>query len=370
MRTLLFFGFLIAAASCSAVPKLEEQTITEQKTEEVAETEEITLEACLEVEIPPEHCWEVLQTGCESENPDACFRVAKAALKDSPELYREGMEKACKAGSKVACSARHNIAIDAKLPDYQTSCDSGDPWACLKAGTVLDRSKERLMSCTSLNSTDVGTCAAGDARGCWASAASLFLAPEYQNTIREFSVGWNTMYSQLRKGGVNDSSFAELVASCRDGDAVSCLDAADFIGKTEPTQKDLACIAGLTSQLCRPDLEWGCHSPLYLITPGNGGRLSQSDVWNAIHAIFPEVNECYRTQLGKNPGIKGDVKVEFEVTLNSTVSSAFVSNTTLHDEATENCILGVIRQIVFPKPRGGKVTVVFPFRLSPEKAIE
>lgn len=347
MRT-LFWGFLIAAvASCSAVPKTEQETVTNVVVEH-SRAGSVTLE-------------EALRVGCTTENPDACFWVAKEALKKSPELYQEGMEKACKAGSRMACSARHNIAIDAKLPEYQTSCDSGDPWACLKAGTVLDRSKERLMSCTNLNSTDVGTCAAGDARGCWASAASLFLAPEYQNTIREFSVGWNTMYSQLRKGGVNNSSFAELVASCRDGDAVSCLDAADFIGKTEPTQKDLACIAGLTSQLCRPDLDWGCQSPLYLIKPGEGGVLWKDEIRSAMRLIRPAIQKCYEVEFQKSLELKGHVIVRFVIAHNGSVSSAVVTETTLHNEATENCVLELVRQHSFPKPRGGIVIVNYPF---------
>lgn len=73
---------------------------------------------------------------------------------------------------------------------------------------------------------------------------------------------------------------------------------------------------------------------------------------------------CYETGLKKNPGLGGQVTMNFEINGAGDLNFAKVQKTSLDNAEVENCISQKMMTWKFPKPRGGvAVKVSYPFVL-------
>jgi TonB family protein len=92
------------------------------------------------------------------------------------------------------------------------------------------------------------------------------------------------------------------------------------------------------------------------------GGLSQEVVGRYIQRYYAQIKFCYERELTKNPNLYGKVAVTFTIAGNGRVSEAQVIQTSMHNPNCEECILRVIRRMVFPTPQGGgQVIVTYPF---------
>lgn len=94
------------------------------------------------------------------------------------------------------------------------------------------------------------------------------------------------------------------------------------------------------------------------------GGLDKNEVDAVIKRHEGEIRYCYEQGLQTNPKLSGRVSMKFFIASNGYVSTANISNTSLHSRQVENCITGRLKTWKFPNPRGGVVVKVnYPFVL-------
>lgn len=99
------------------------------------------------------------------------------------------------------------------------------------------------------------------------------------------------------------------------------------------------------------------------------GTLTKSEISTTIKAAMPKVKYCYEKELAKNPALAGALKVKFAVLPSGLVETAMA--TTAFEENVDSCVLNIINELEFPKPKGdGRVIVVYPFNFKATKAAE
>jgi hypothetical protein len=118
-----------------------------------------------------------------------------------------------------------------------------------------------------------------------------------------------------------------------------------------------------------PDRKLASHVPTDPTLAGAStvsGRLARNKIRDVVRANFEVFKKCYEAGLKKNPDLKGGVKVRFVVGRDGRVLSAAVQEQTLPDEVTVQCIVEAYKTLVFPRPEGGIVTVVYPIVFATE----
>jgi len=91
------------------------------------------------------------------------------------------------------------------------------------------------------------------------------------------------------------------------------------------------------------------------------GQLAREKVAKVIQQHQGEIQGCYERELLSNAGLAGKVTFEWTITRQGDVSGAREKSSTLNSAAVSNCILKIIRGMSFPKPKGGSVTISYPF---------
>jgi TonB family protein len=91
-------------------------------------------------------------------------------------------------------------------------------------------------------------------------------------------------------------------------------------------------------------------------------NLDRGEVARVVRRNISRFRFCYERALGAEPGLEGKVGVRFTIAPEGRVALAELAESTLGSPAVEACVLGVMRSLEFPRPRGGGVAVVlYPF---------
>jgi hypothetical protein len=94
------------------------------------------------------------------------------------------------------------------------------------------------------------------------------------------------------------------------------------------------------------------------------GGLDRSVVQATIAKYLSQVRACYETGLKTNPGLGGQVTMNFEINGQGDLNFAKVQKSSLDSSEVEQCISQRMMTWKFPKPRGGvAVKVSYPFVL-------
>lgn len=97
--------------------------------------------------------------------------------------------------------------------------------------------------------------------------------------------------------------------------------------------------------------------------PNAQGDLDKAIIRRYIKRNIQKITYCYEKQLLAKPGLSGTVQTQFFITPNGNVASASGSGV---DPEVANCVAQVIKNIEFPKPKGGGgVQVNYPFTFRP-----
>lgn len=92
------------------------------------------------------------------------------------------------------------------------------------------------------------------------------------------------------------------------------------------------------------------------------GGLDKDVIARVIKQHQNEIKYCFEVELQKNPALAGKVAVNFIIEGTGAVSEASVTETSLGNANTEQCMLTKIKRWKFPQPVGGGiVTVNFPW---------
>ncbi len=93
-----------------------------------------------------------------------------------------------------------------------------------------------------------------------------------------------------------------------------------------------------------------------------GDGLSKRLVGEHLARRWNQFKFCYSRQLDREPNLWGKVTVNFTISGDGRVNEALVLNSSLNNTNVEECVLRVIRRIIFPQPKGGgEVIVTYPF---------
>ena len=96
------------------------------------------------------------------------------------------------------------------------------------------------------------------------------------------------------------------------------------------------------------------------------GNLSKAVVASVLKRYSKRFVHCYSKSLARNPDLSGAVKVRIVISQEGTVDAVSVKGTTLRAKAVEDCVVGEIKYIRFPKPRGGgQVETIVPLVFRP-----
>lgn len=111
------------------------------------------------------------------------------------------------------------------------------------------------------------------------------------------------------------------------------------------------------------------------------GRLPPAKIQTVVRSNFPKLRACYEDGLRRDPALQGRVAVRFVIGREGKVTEAHDatsdpiptdatapagSSTTppMPDKKVSACVVSRMLELVFPKPEGGVVTVVYPINFS------
>ena len=102
------------------------------------------------------------------------------------------------------------------------------------------------------------------------------------------------------------------------------------------------------------------------ISMSGPGTLSESEIEKALAKFASKFQFCYEKSLMSDSTLGGNVRLQWNIDPGGGVSAAKVVQSQMNNTELHNCILGVLRQVPFPSPKGGSVTAkkTFNFKSS------
>lgn len=94
------------------------------------------------------------------------------------------------------------------------------------------------------------------------------------------------------------------------------------------------------------------------------GHLGRGEIQRVVNAHVHQVQACYERQLMKDPSLGGKITLEWVIASSGGVSSVRVKQSTVRSSDVASCIQSAVRGWKFPSPKGGAVTVTYPFAFS------
>ena len=91
------------------------------------------------------------------------------------------------------------------------------------------------------------------------------------------------------------------------------------------------------------------------------GSLSRGEVVEVINRSIGRIQRCYEQALSSEPELSGRVSFAWTIQPNGSVAGVRQAGGSLGSGRATTCIAGVVRGLRFPRPRGGAVSVTFPF---------
>ncbi len=80
----------------------------------------------------------------------------------------------------------------------------------------------------------------------------------------------------------------------------------------------------------------------------------------------PDVRLCFRALLRKDKKASGRVVLRFLVGEDGTVEETVILSGTTLPRETAQCVADVVKTTQFPKPKGGKARITYPWEFSAE----
>ncbi len=105
-------------------------------------------------------------------------------------------------------------------------------------------------------------------------------------------------------------------------------------------------------------------SPAALSAPEPRTSIDREAVKAVIMKHARLIRACYESALRRRPDLEGRLSVRFTIAASGSVTSAEVVQSTLKDRELEECVLGVVRRMVFPPHPEPPVVIVYPFVFS------
>ncbi len=102
---------------------------------------------------------------------------------------------------------------------------------------------------------------------------------------------------------------------------------------------------------------------LHVASPQYGSPYKAS-ISRVMKTLSPQIQYCYVQALTRRPSIQGRLLVRFIIDTAGQVPVARIKQS-LGDKILDSCILRIVRSARFPRPRGGRIIVSYPFLFKP-----
>jgi hypothetical protein len=97
----------------------------------------------------------------------------------------------------------------------------------------------------------------------------------------------------------------------------------------------------------------------------SAGRLAPDRIQAVVRRNYGRFRMCYELGLHGCPNLEGRITIRFVIGRDGRVTHVANGGSDVSDPEVVACVLSAVRGIVFPKPQGGPVTVVYPIMFSP-----
>jgi hypothetical protein len=95
------------------------------------------------------------------------------------------------------------------------------------------------------------------------------------------------------------------------------------------------------------------------------GRLPPDVIQKIVRLHYGSFRKCYEDGLAKKETLTGRVTTRFSIDEDGAVRQVQNGGSDMPDQEVVRCVISEFRQLVFPRPEGGKVTVVYPIMFAP-----
>ncbi|APR78881.1 Hypothetical protein A7982_04228 [Minicystis rosea] len=95
------------------------------------------------------------------------------------------------------------------------------------------------------------------------------------------------------------------------------------------------------------------------------GRLAPEIIQRVVRENFGRFRLCYENNLRNSPNLQGRVAVRFVIEVNGKVRKSENAGSDMPDSETVACVVKAFRELTFPPPDGGTVTVTYPVMFAP-----
>ena len=120
-------------------------------------------------------------------------------------------------------------------------------------------------------------------------------------------------------------------------------------------------LSGSGHGYARPSIEVGSAGDTVVM-----GGLDKSVIDEYIKRHMPQIRACYEKELNSAGKLSGRIATRFDISGSGRVAQAGVTTSSMNNSKVEGCLIGVLKNIVFPEPLGGgTVSVDYPFNFTP-----
>ncbi|MBC7793472.1 MAG: TonB family protein [Clostridia bacterium] len=99
--------------------------------------------------------------------------------------------------------------------------------------------------------------------------------------------------------------------------------------------------------------------------PEVDGSLDSESIAKVVRARLRSIQDCYERELKRDATLQGKIEIEFTIGQGGDVDEARVSSNKMGSAEVGDCIVSRVRRWKFPQPKGGSVTVNYPFIFTP-----
>ncbi len=94
------------------------------------------------------------------------------------------------------------------------------------------------------------------------------------------------------------------------------------------------------------------------------GSLTKEQVLKVVAAYMGQIQYCYERQFQRQPNLKGNVVITFEIRTSGSAINPVVSKSTMNSPQVEGCLAQVFRRMPFPSVISGITNVTVPLEFS------
>jgi hypothetical protein len=99
------------------------------------------------------------------------------------------------------------------------------------------------------------------------------------------------------------------------------------------------------------------------------GTIPRARVESTMRRRMRPLLRCFTRRMDDVEVLGGSIQLDFHVALDGSVAAVHPRASDIGDRATERCVLGIARDVTFPRPNGGEADVSWGFELDPAEDV-